>query len=168
MHLHRIDPFPSLQIRRACEQEDVVREVVQATPDLYQRKGLLLPWAGDLAEFDGRFVGTCGFAGPPVDGEAEIAYFTFPGNEGQGIARRMAEALISLTRARAAATTFIAHTLPSEGPSTTILQRLGFESLGLVQHPEDGPIWKWRERVRPGGDRVATAPQELSPQAASR
>jgi hypothetical protein len=40
----------------------------------------------------------------------------------------------------------VAHTLPQAGASTSILKRLGFECLGELQHPEDGPVWKWRLR----------------------
>lgn len=120
-------------------------QTVAATLDLYQRRGFVLPWVCYLAEQEGRIVGTCGFAGPPVKGEAEIAYFTFPGNEGQGIARRMAVALMREARGATDTGVFIAHTLPQDGPSTSILKRLGFECLGVIQHPEDGAVWKWRQ-----------------------
>lgn len=145
MHLHRIDPQPSKAVRDACQQLDVVAQTVQATLDLYKRKGFVPPWVGYLAQKDAHIVGSCGFAGPPVSGEAEIAYLTFPGNEGKGIASQMAIALMREARRTAAAEVFIAHTLPEEGPSTTILRKLGFECLGVIDHPEDGPVWKWRE-----------------------
>ena len=147
--LHRIDPKPSRTILDACERSEVVRQTVQATTELYARRGFVLPWVGYLAEEHGRIVGSCGFAGPPVNGEAEIAYFTFPGNEGSGVASRMAATLMSHTRRLAAAEIFIAHTLPEEGPSPTILKRLGFECLGVIDHPDDGPVWKWRQRSAP-------------------
>src|SRR5262249_54582777 len=99
-----------------------------------------------LAELDAHIVGTCGFAAPPFNGEAEIAYFTFPGNEGKGIASQMAVALMEQARRGGKREVFIAHTLPEEGPSTSILRKLGFECLGIVEHPEDGSIWKWRQR----------------------
>jgi hypothetical protein len=38
---------------------------------------------------------------------------------------------------------FVVHTLPAEGPSTSILRKLGIRLLGSIQHPEDGEIWKW-------------------------
>lgn len=145
MLLHRIDLQPSSVVRDACQQSDVVSQVVQATLDLYRRKGFVPPWTGYLAEQDGCIVGTCGFTGPPADGEAEIAYFTFPSNEGKGIARQMAESLMREARQFSIAETFIAHTLPEKGPSATILERLGFECLGVIEHPEDGAIWKWQK-----------------------
>lgn len=80
-----------------------------------------------------------------IEREAEIAYFSFPGHEGRGIARQMVEALMREKRRTARAEVFIAHTLPREGPSTAMLRRLGFERLGSVEHPEDGRVWKWRK-----------------------
>lgn len=63
----------------------------------------------------------------------------------QATASQMAAALMREARRVDATKTFIAHTLPEEGPSTSILKRLGFECLGVIEHPEDGPVWKWRE-----------------------
>ncbi len=148
MRLHRIDPQLSPAVQDACKHLAVASEMVQANLDLYKRKGFVSPWTSYLAEKDGDIVGTCGFAGPPVNGEAEIAYFTFPGNEGKGIASEMAAALMREARKTATAEVFIAHTLPEEGASTMVLKRLGFECVGVIEHPEDGPVWKWREGKR--------------------
>jgi ribosomal-protein-alanine N-acetyltransferase len=145
LHLHRIDPQPSPVVRDACAEHELVAQTIQATLDLYMRKGFFPPWTGYLAKKDARVVGCCGFASPPVNGEAEIAYITVPGNEGQGIARQMATALMHEARRTAKSEVFIAHTLPQEEPSTSILKRLGFEFAAAVEHPEDGLIWKWRK-----------------------
>lgn len=125
---------------------DVVCQVIAATVALYERRGFLPPWTGYLAVEGDAIVGTCGFAGPPGAGEAEIAYFTLPGNEGRGIATRMARGLLELTQPAAVkeGVQYIAHTLPEAGPSTSILRALGFELEGEIQHPEDGLVWKWR------------------------
>jgi RimJ/RimL family protein N-acetyltransferase len=126
----------------------VVAQTIQATLDLYARRGYQPPWIGHLALEDGLSVGGCGFAGPPAAAEVEIAYFTFPGHEGRGVATRMAHTLLRQTR-RAAADAgirFIAHTLPQEGASTRILRKLGFMLYGEVMHPEDGVVWKWVDR----------------------
>lgn len=146
MRLHRIDPEPSALIREACAQHEQAAQMVQAMLDLYQRKGFVLPWVGYLAQEHGQIVGSCAFAAPAADGEAEIAYVTFAGHEGKGVATRMAQALMAGAR-QCANETFIAHTLPEDGPSTTILRRLGFACLGVIEHPEDGPVWKWREQT---------------------
>lgn len=126
---------------------ETVLQVVAATASLYARRGCHPPWICYLAVEDEKTLGTCGFTGPPIDGEVEIAYFTFPGNEGQGVATAMARELMSLSRAAAtlAGTRYIAYTLPQNGPSTTILEKLGFILEADFQHPEDGPVWKWAE-----------------------
>lgn len=125
-------------------------DVVAATVDLYGRRGFERPWIGYVAIDVGRVVGSCGFAAPPRTAEAEIAYFTFPGHEGRGVATRMATALLLDTApyARGKGIAFIAHTLPVEGASTSILRKLGFEFLGAIQHEEDGEVWKWKRTER--------------------
>lgn len=130
----------------AEDQSSAVPGVLEQTVSLYGRRGFVLPWICYLAEEQGTWVGTCGFAGPPSHGEIEIAYFTFPGHEGHGVATRMATALLALSGPAAALgrLRFVAHTLPQEGASTSILRRLGFSLLGPIAHPEDGTVWKWR------------------------
>ena len=122
-----------------------LEDVIDATVALYGRKGFEPPWIGYVALESGQVVGSCGFAAPPSGNEAEIAYFTFPGHEGTGVATRMARALLSLSgaAARAQGIRFIAHTLPTESASTSVLKKLGFSLFGIVHHPEDGAVWKW-------------------------
>jgi ketosteroid isomerase-like protein len=128
-------------------------EVITATVQLYGRRGYQPPWTGYLALDGDQCVGSCGFAHPPRDGEVEIAYFCFPGHEGRGVATRMARELLRITREAAmqAGVDFIAHTLPTEGPSTSILRRLGFQHLGEIEHSEDGRVWKWRADAKVAG-----------------
>ena len=117
------------------------------TADLVVTNGYVVTMNGakDIVE-NGAVVGTCGFAAPPVDGVVEIAYFSFPGNEGRGLATRMAAELLALSQPLAQQNQYqvIAHTMPEEGPSPVILRKLGFEWQGEIVHPEDGPVWKWR------------------------
>lgn len=131
--------------KSAEDPSGAVAGVVEQTVALYRRRGHVPPWTCYLAEHRGAWVGTCGFAGPPADGEAEIAYFTFPGMEGRGVGRALTAALLSRCGRDAAreGIRFIARTLPEEGPSASILRRLGFSLQGVIQHPEDGAIWKW-------------------------
>lgn len=121
--------------------------VLEQTAALYRRRGFQPPWVGYLALEGDAWVGTCAFAGPPAGGEVELAYFTFPGQEGRGVATRMAGALIEETAAAADGLQLvvIAHTLPEAGASTRILGKLGFHLLGTVEHPDDGSVWKWRK-----------------------
>ncbi len=136
------------QVPLAAEDPSAaVPMVLEQTAALYRRCGFQPPWVGYLAMEGATWVGTCAFTGPPMNAEVEIAYFTFPGQEGRGVATRMASALIEATTAAAhdQQLAFIAHTLPQEGASTRILRRLGFRLLGIVEHPEDGSVWKWRK-----------------------
>jgi RimJ/RimL family protein N-acetyltransferase len=126
------------------EDSEVVASVLEATVAMYGRSGFEPPWIGYLAAENGIVVGTCGFTGPPKSGEVELAYFTFPGHEGVGVATRMGQSLVALARRSNWSTLEVcAHTLPEEGASAAILRKLGFVLLGEVELPEDGIVWKW-------------------------
>lgn len=43
--------------------------------------------------------------------------------------------------------TIEAHTLPEHNASTWILLKCGF-TLSEIQHPTDGPVWRWELEVR--------------------
>jgi RimJ/RimL family protein N-acetyltransferase len=122
----------------------VAVSAVDSTVALYARAGWIRPWTGYLAFEEGACVGTCAFTHPPRDGVVEIAYFTFPGGEGRGVATRMAGLLVSLARAADPGVSVTAHTLPVENASTRVLQKVGFALVGPAMHAEDGPIWVWR------------------------
>ena len=121
--------------------------IAESTARLLATSGAPAPWHGYLA-LEGptrRVVGTCGFkGGPDADGAVEIAYFTFAGEEGRGIATAMAAALVQVASAtRPEVAVVRAHTLPERNASCRILERLGFEHTSDVVDPEDGPIWRW-------------------------
>lgn len=117
--------------------------------------GAATPWVGYLA-LEGpirRVVGTCGFkGGPDADGAVEIAYFTFPGEEGRGVAVAMAAAMVQLASAAGPDVAIVrAHTLPERNASCRVLEKAGFHRAGNVVDPEDGPVWRWERLVRDGG-----------------
>lgn len=119
------------------------REVCQMMAKLYQKQGYEPPWIGYLALLYGSVVGTCSFKTAPQNGRVEIAYFTFPGYEGQGIATDMAGELVRRARAHTKGIHLFAQTLPRKNASTAVLTKLGFKFLGAVQHPDDGTVWEW-------------------------
>lgn len=89
-------------------------------------------------------VGTCGFRnGPLADGSVEIAYHTFEPFEGRGYSTASAQAMITLASKHPAVRRIIAHTLATPGPSPRILEKVGMRFLGVVEDPEDGPVWGW-------------------------
>jgi RimJ/RimL family protein N-acetyltransferase len=78
-----------------------------------------------------------------VNRRVEIAYFTFPGNEGQGMAISMANQLIELAMRADPTVQIFAHTLPELNASTRVLEKLGFKKTNEIAHPEDGRVWEW-------------------------
>lgn len=89
-----------------------------------------------------RMVGSCSFKGPAVDGAVEIAYYTFPGFEGQGIATAMAGFLIERARLLPEVTRVVAHTLRERNASTRVLEKAGMRFTG--EAVDDGtPAWRW-------------------------
>jgi RimJ/RimL family protein N-acetyltransferase len=123
--------------------DETATSICEAMAALHQRLGYAMPWVGYLAERDGALIGTCGFKSAPENGRVEIAYGTFAGNEGKGVATEMARRLIEITRETAPDVIPYAQTLPEVNASTSILRKLGFRHLGTVHHPEDGDVWEW-------------------------
>jgi ribosomal-protein-alanine N-acetyltransferase len=131
---------------------EVAQEICRATAALYIESGYQPPWLGYLVLDDtAGIVGTCAFKSPPRGGRVEIAYFTFPENEGQGLATSAADHLVALAFEADAKLTVIAQTLPAAGASTRILEKLGFQFAGETHHAEDGLVWEWHLRA---GDRA--------------
>ncbi len=131
----------------------VVQAVASASAAFQEQNGIEPPWGGYLAlDPDSRVVlGTCAFKGPPnAAGEVEIAYFTFPGGEGQGIATAMARALCVIASREPRVVRLLAHTLPERNASGSVLTRLGFRHAADVVDPEDGPVWRWERDPLPG------------------
>ena len=89
-----------------------------------------------------RMVGGCSFKGPEVEGAVEIAYYTFPGFEGQGIGTAMAQFLIDRARLLPDVTRVIAHTLREQNGSTRILEKVGMRLVGEAVDDET-PAWRW-------------------------
>ncbi len=125
---------------------DAGRSAIEATVQLYSRAGWAHPWIGYLAIEREACVGTCAFTHAPKENVVEVAYHTFPGYEGAGVATRMASSLVALAKEFAPNVVITAHTLPEENASTRILRKTGFEFAGARVHEEDGDIWVWRHQ----------------------
>jgi RimJ/RimL family protein N-acetyltransferase len=123
--------------------------------EFLERNGIEAPWGSYLAIERGSriLMGTCSFKGPPGAGhEVEIAYFTFPEFEGQGVGTAMAGELVAVASRHPEVRSIIAHTLPAESGSTTILRRCGFVRTREVIDPDDGLVWRWERTPAPGGN----------------
>jgi [ribosomal protein S5]-alanine N-acetyltransferase len=123
--------------------------VLQATAQLYQAAGFVPPWICYLALAHDTPVGTCGFKSAPKDGRVEIAYFTFPGYEGKGIATQMARRLVAVALDAQPGVVVAAQTLPDRNASHRVLEKLGFMCIGSLQHPEDGKVLEWQKPREP-------------------
>lgn len=121
----------------------IAATVAGATADMYKVSGYKIPWTGYLARSGPEFVGTCAFKAAPSDGAVEIAFFTFPGHEGLGIATAMARQLIDIAYAADRSLKIIAHTRPERNASSAVLGKLGFLLLGNYEDPVDGTVWEW-------------------------
>jgi ribosomal-protein-alanine N-acetyltransferase len=128
-----------------AEVAALAAEVATATLDLYAQTGATEPWLSYFAlrEADNALLGICSFKTPPVHGLIEIAYFTFPGYEGQGVASVMARELLKIAFNEYEVKAVLAHTLPGESASTAILRKRGFDLVEAVDDPDDGPVWRW-------------------------
>ncbi len=102
------------------------------------------PWCSYVARRDGIPVGFGGFTGPPdTAGDVEIGYLTFPDHAGTGVASAFAARLILIAR-KSGATGVIAHTLPEENASTSVLRANGFSRDGEGIDTDEGVVWRWR------------------------
>jgi RimJ/RimL family protein N-acetyltransferase len=127
----------------SIELSEVAKSICESTVKLYEKQGFSPPWIGYLAEKDGQIVGTCAFKSAPVKNRVEIAYFTFPVFERQGIATEMILQLIKIAKSYNPDLTIFAQTLPEDNVSTYILTKTGFHHVRSFNHPEDGYIWEW-------------------------
>jgi RimJ/RimL family protein N-acetyltransferase len=126
---------------------EIVTPILDTFAKMYRFVGYRPPWIGYLVSESDHLVGTCAFKSPPAEGRVEIAYFTFPEHEGNGVATRMVECLLSIAGGEDPSITIAAQTLPQYSASTKILQKHGFVFWDSLQHPEDGLVWEWRRTL---------------------
>ena len=89
-------------------------------------------------------IGSAAFKGPPGDdGVVEIAYGVAPDHQGRGYATEAAEALVAFASRVDGIHVIRAHTAPTPNASTRVLTKCGFQQVGEIVDPEDGPVWRW-------------------------
>jgi RimJ/RimL family protein N-acetyltransferase len=89
-------------------------------------------------------IGSCGYKGPPTEKVVEIGYGIAPAYCGRGYATEAAEVLTAHAFEKGVKIV-CAHTLPVHNASSRILTKCGFQWIGLVNDPQDGPIWRWEK-----------------------
>lgn len=105
-------------------------------------------WRGWLMHYiviDGTLAGTCGYTGPPGDGQVEIGYSVVPSFQRRGIASEAARGLVDEAWRRGAVRVFAQTLPPPDGDaSIAVLHRLGFtdapaRETGAVGHVLEAP-----------------------------
>jgi [ribosomal protein S5]-alanine N-acetyltransferase len=118
-------------------------DTIHMTIDFYKKIGYHFPWTGYYASINGELVGSAGFKGRPVDGKVEIAYGTMPQFRSKGIGTEICKKLVELSLATDPTVRIFARTFSEENHSAAILRKNEFELQGIVEDPEDGPVWEW-------------------------
>ena len=107
-------------------------------------------WGSYLFFDDDVLVGFGGFKGPPRDSTVEIGYAVAPSRQGRGTATAATRLFLERAR-RLGLAKVIAHTLAEHGPSTTVLQRCGFERTSTLADPDHAiaePVWRWERTLQ--------------------
>ncbi|MFO0906797.1 MAG: GNAT family N-acetyltransferase [Isosphaeraceae bacterium] len=110
------------------------------------------PWALGFTVVDRgskATVGGCAFKGPPdSDGMVEVAYGIDEAYRCQGFATEASAGLTEFALSHDQVRVVRAHTKADNGPSVRVLSKCGFEKLGEVIDPEDGPVIRWEKARR--------------------
>ncbi len=142
LELIPITPDLDFGCHNYAEVSEVLMDIINGTLAL----GTTPPWCGYLALTpDQMVVGTGAFKeAPDAAGQTELAWFTFPPYENKGYGTAIAAGLVQIAQQVGGASELIAHTLPERNASTRICEKNGFAFQGMVDHPEDGPVWLWK------------------------
>lgn len=97
-----------------------------------------------IHDADNTLIGLGGFKGAPEHGQVEIGYEIAPAYRLRGLATEAARGMVDHALADPRVEHVLAHTLPVDSASTTILQRLGLRFIQALDDPDDGPVWRWR------------------------
>jgi len=91
-------------------------------------------------------IGTCGFKGGPKNGSVEIGYEVSKVFRNKGYATEMVNQLINIAFNNKEVRNIIAHTLPEENASVSVLKKCGFVYKKEIMDDEDGKLWRWKLR----------------------
>lgn len=104
------------------------------------------PWGPHLFLDDELgLVGFGGFKGAPQDHHVEIGYAIAPAIQGKGLATEAVELMVDKAKS-AGVLVVVAHTLPEENASVSVLRKTGFELVGAGPDPDgvvNGEVWRW-------------------------
>jgi len=93
---------------------------------------------------DNLLIGSCGYkGGPDENGTVEIGYEIKSNYRNRGYGKEVARLLTQNALESGLVTRVIAHTLPFENPSTSVLKSAGYRMVSEVQDEAEGLVWKW-------------------------
>lgn len=133
----------SLDQNEAFIKDPSCQEIGEMTVEFYKKIGFVPPWIGYFAKQHGNFVGSAAFKGQPVKGVVEIAYITFEPFQKRGIGTAICKKLVAMALEADPSVKITARTLPEHNFSTRILEKNNFSFIGIVDDPDDGPVWEW-------------------------
>ena len=143
----QLDSVDSLREMLANIDDEMRAQLSPAWLDMVANATEPIAWIHGFAVHDrntGDRVGSGGFKGPPVNGEVEIAYGIDEPFRGKGFATTVATALTQYAFGQTDDVKMvIAHTLPEQNASTSVLTKCGFTNVGEVTDPDDGQVWRW-------------------------
>lgn len=149
LHATSLDELASQLKANLDAAAEYLPPVLEQMVLLFERLPRSAEWGAFLAidEASSQVIGTCAYkTAPSAAGEIEIAYYTFPPFESRGYATEMARELTRRGNASPRVKQVIAHTLPERNASCRALEKAGYENVGQVVDPEDGPVWRWEYR----------------------
>jgi len=90
------------------------------------------------------FVGSCGFKGPPKQGEVEIGYGVSPSFQRRGIATAAVHALLEMAFADTSVSSVLATISPGNIASIRVAEKLGFVRQDLFVDTDGEALMRWR------------------------
>jgi len=97
----------------------------------------------------GANVGGISFKGPPdAEGMVEVGYGIEPEYQGRGYATEATIELVRFAEESGQVRVVRAHTLCDHRASLRVLEKCGFQFVGDVIDPEDGPVVRWEYTIR--------------------
>ncbi|MET0281789.1 MAG: GNAT family N-acetyltransferase, partial [Steroidobacteraceae bacterium] len=125
------------------ETQPLELSLIDAGTQVGSGVGFAPPWVSYIAMVGGEPAGTCGFKSAPDAESVEIAYYTFPGFEGRGVATEMTAQLLALAGHAHPGAIAVAQTLVERNASHRVLEKLGFDCIGTIGNADD-VVLEWQ------------------------
>lgn len=119
------------------------QQLLEIYDEYYPRIGFDPPWVAYVVILDGEVVGTGSFTSAPKDGVVEIAFWTFPAFEGQGIASFVCAHLVDIAHAEDPSVVVTAKTAPGSNAGTRVLEKNAFVYRHPVADDDIEEAWLW-------------------------